>query len=189
MKRIAVAAALGWGSIVWLGWSLADRRIAICGSWTDASDVACRLRATAARDAILTHGLTVALVAGVSMALLAGGWSRRLTAGKERIRQSSDGRPAEQAHLARRKRSLSPTERGAVSATVGTGEALRHSMRRRVIFTAVAGVLAALAVGAGLFRDMPVDPLGGRGHRPPTLTPVNGDPFGAPLVGPAKAAP
>lgn len=69
MRRIAVTAAVGWGWIVWLGWSLADRRIAIC----DYSDDACQLRATAARDAVLTHGLTVLLVGAILAALVAGG--------------------------------------------------------------------------------------------------------------------
>lgn len=73
MRRIAAAAAVGWGWIVWLGWSLADRRIDICGY----GEEGCRLRATAARDAVLTHGLTVLLVGVVVAALLASGMLNR----------------------------------------------------------------------------------------------------------------
>lgn len=74
MKRIATAAAFGWGVIVLLSWSLAQRRIGICGgSGYDASDIACRMRATAARDAVLTHGLTVLLIGAVIFALAQGG--------------------------------------------------------------------------------------------------------------------
>lgn len=69
MRRIAVVAAVGWGWIVWLGWSLADRRIAICGY----GEEGCRIRATAARDAVLTHGLTVLLIGAVIAAVVAGG--------------------------------------------------------------------------------------------------------------------
>lgn len=79
MKRIAAGAASGWGLIVLLSWSLAQRRIGICGaSGYDASDIACRMRATAARDAVLTHGLSVLLVGAVVFVLLQGGWLKGL---------------------------------------------------------------------------------------------------------------
>ncbi|MFM5924579.1 MAG: hypothetical protein ACKOPG_10390 [Novosphingobium sp.] len=59
MKRIAALALIGWSGIVWLAWHLADARIAACRYSTGYT---CELRATAARDTILTNGLTVALV-------------------------------------------------------------------------------------------------------------------------------
>lgn len=80
MRRVAIGSAAGWAGIVWLSWSLADRRIAICGGWMEASDVACRIRATAARDAILINGLTVGLVAGLAIAIFAGICGRGLKA-------------------------------------------------------------------------------------------------------------
>lgn len=79
MKRIATGAAFGWAVIVLLAWSLAYRRIGICGQYGDASDIACRMRATAARDAVLTHGLTVLLIGAVIVTLARGGWLKGLS--------------------------------------------------------------------------------------------------------------
>ncbi|MFM6933203.1 MAG: hypothetical protein ACKOUT_13290 [Novosphingobium sp.] len=75
MRRIAGAALAGWLAIVGLAWVLADRRIAICppiNAYSNAADVACVVRGTAARDGVLTHGLTVALVMVVVGLLWAG---------------------------------------------------------------------------------------------------------------------
>lgn len=60
MKRIITLGLIGWTAIVALAWWLADRRIGACRY---DSGGACELRATAARDIVLTGGLTVALVA------------------------------------------------------------------------------------------------------------------------------
>lgn len=89
MRRIAIAAAVGWGWIVWLGWSLADRRIAICGY----GEEACRLRATAARDAVLTHGLTVLLIGVVVVAMVAGGALNRFRRQGGTAPGANDARP------------------------------------------------------------------------------------------------
>jgi len=62
MKRIVAGGLLGWAGIVALGWWLAQQRIELCPGWPDYADKACVIRATAARDAVLTGGLTVALV-------------------------------------------------------------------------------------------------------------------------------
>ena len=66
-----------WGGIVGLSWWLAAARIAICqraGTYT--AEANCMVRATAARDNVLTIGLTVALVVAVVTALV---WIRRTT--------------------------------------------------------------------------------------------------------------
>ena len=68
MKWIAFGALAGWAGIVRLAWVLADRRIAVCHYDTEG---ACALRATAARDAVLTSGLIVALLVVVALAV---GW-------------------------------------------------------------------------------------------------------------------
>lgn len=62
MKRILGFGLAGWAAIVGLAWWLADRRIALCGY----DESGCKLRATAARDTVLTSGLTVALVVAVA---------------------------------------------------------------------------------------------------------------------------
>jgi hypothetical protein len=69
MKWIGGIALTGWGAIVWLAWWLADQRLQRCGgyAWTGEP---CHMRAAAARDAVLTHGLTVALVALLLLVLL-----------------------------------------------------------------------------------------------------------------------
>lgn len=74
MKRIASLALIGWAGIAWLAWHLADQRIRICGSY----DPACTIKATAARDATLTNGLTVGLAICVGFALLAAATFSRL---------------------------------------------------------------------------------------------------------------
>lgn len=66
MKWIVLATFAGWAAIVRLAWVLADRRIGQCYEL----DTDCELRATAARDAVLTGGLTVALVAGFALAVV-----------------------------------------------------------------------------------------------------------------------
>ena len=58
MKWIALGTLTGWAGIVWLAWALADSRVAICYF----GDERCKITATAARDAVLIGGLTVALV-------------------------------------------------------------------------------------------------------------------------------
>ncbi|MFM5954208.1 MAG: hypothetical protein ACKOPE_07895 [Novosphingobium sp.] len=68
MKRIVIGSLIGWSGIVGLGWWLADRRVHLCGNY----DPACVIKATAARDAALTNGLTVALVMCVGFAVLTG---------------------------------------------------------------------------------------------------------------------
>ena len=67
MKRIALVGFTGWAGIVWLAWHLAEARIDACRyseGWT------CALRATAARDTTLTNGLTVALLALLTLMLV-----------------------------------------------------------------------------------------------------------------------
>jgi hypothetical protein len=74
MKRIAAAGLAGWTLIVALAWWLADQRIGVC----DYSDGRCELRAVAARDTVLVHGLTVALVALLALAFVIWVRNRRM---------------------------------------------------------------------------------------------------------------
>lgn len=65
MKWIVIAGLTGWGGIVWLSWLQADRLLRwACASYTPG----CRERLAAQRDAVLTNGLTVALVALLGVA-------------------------------------------------------------------------------------------------------------------------
>lgn len=80
MKWIVTAGLIGWTGIVWLAWQQAQDRIAYCSFDQD-----CRLRASAVRDAVLTHGLTVALawlIGAASLALWRSARSRRLNAAR-----------------------------------------------------------------------------------------------------------
>ena len=65
MKRIVGRALAGWAAIVALAWWLANKRILIC-EW----ERACMVRTVASRDAVLTGGLTVALVGLIVVAFL-----------------------------------------------------------------------------------------------------------------------
>ena len=67
MNRIAIGALAGWSAIVGLAWWLADRRIDVCLY----SDERCKPALLAARDNVLIHGLTVALVGIVGLTLWA----------------------------------------------------------------------------------------------------------------------
>ena len=67
MKRIALVGFTGWAGIVDLAWNLANDRIDACSYGSNG----CELRAIAARDAVLTNGLTVALVALLVLMLVA----------------------------------------------------------------------------------------------------------------------
>lgn len=69
MRRTAIVGLTGWSAIVALSWWLADRRILLCHYEESAG---CAVRATATRDAVLTNGLTVALVAFAGFALMGG---------------------------------------------------------------------------------------------------------------------
>lgn len=69
MKWIIGGAVTGWAGIVWLAWTLADKRIALCEY-----EMPCIVRATAARDATLIWGLGIGLAAAVAFALAA--WLR-----------------------------------------------------------------------------------------------------------------
>lgn len=66
MKWIITAGLAGWAGIVALAWNMADHRIARC--YYLEND--CIIRAAANRDAVLTGGLTVALVAMLGVAVL-----------------------------------------------------------------------------------------------------------------------
>ena len=67
MKRIATAALAGWSAIVGLAWWLADRRL---GSWCHYDVDRCKPALLAARDNVLIHGLTVALVGAIVLAVV-----------------------------------------------------------------------------------------------------------------------
>jgi len=67
VRRIVTLGLTGWAGIVGLSWWLADRRVALCGY----DETACKVRATAARDTVLTSGLTVAL----ALILIVAAWS------------------------------------------------------------------------------------------------------------------
>jgi hypothetical protein len=84
MKWIISGALAGWAAIVRLAWVLADRRIHIC--FRADTETACTLRATAARDAVLTGGLTIALLGLIATAAVLR-WRRlKLRAPDEAIR-------------------------------------------------------------------------------------------------------
>lgn len=67
MRRIVTLGLIGWAGIVGLSWWLADRRVALCGY----DETACKVRATAARDTVLTSGLTAAL----ALILIVAAWT------------------------------------------------------------------------------------------------------------------
>lgn len=69
MKRIVAGASVGWAGVVGLTWWLAHLRIEICSAASSSAEANCAVRATAARDDVLTSGLTVALVAAILAAL------------------------------------------------------------------------------------------------------------------------
>lgn len=62
VKRIVAGASIGWAGVVGLSWWLAHLRIDICGKASSSSATNCAVRATSARDDVLTSGLTVVLV-------------------------------------------------------------------------------------------------------------------------------
>lgn len=66
-KRIIAGALAGWVGIVATGWVMADDRIQLCShDWSGRiDDPACLIRTTAARDYVLTSGLTIALIGAV----------------------------------------------------------------------------------------------------------------------------
>lgn len=66
------ARLLGWSAIVGLGWKLANDRL---GAMCHYRAEYCDPKLVAQRDAVLTNGLTVALVALIALALA--GWLRR----------------------------------------------------------------------------------------------------------------
>ena len=68
MKWIVLAGFTGWAAIVALAWWLADRRL---GSMCQRLEQYCNPALVAQRDAILTGGLTVALVAALAVAVIA----------------------------------------------------------------------------------------------------------------------
>ena len=59
MKRIALVGFTGWAGIVWLAYRLADARL---GGLCHSMPQYCDPKLVAQRDAVLTNGLTVALV-------------------------------------------------------------------------------------------------------------------------------
>lgn len=72
MKWIVSLGLTGWAGIVALAWRLADDRLgALCHYRAEHCDA----RLVAQRDAVLTNGLTVALVALLGLALA--GWLRK----------------------------------------------------------------------------------------------------------------
>ena len=64
VKRIVAGGFIGWAGIVALAWWLAHWRIEMCRFESN-----CVIRTTAARDHILTSGLTVALIGAVLAAV------------------------------------------------------------------------------------------------------------------------
>lgn len=89
-KTIIFALALAaWGFIVRLSYQMAQARIKLCYGADD-----CDIRAAAARDYVLTVGLTVALVASIIAALL---WTRTLPSLPSQWRRPS--KPAEPTRL------------------------------------------------------------------------------------------
>lgn len=72
MKWIVTLGLLGWAGIVALGWKLADERL---GSLCHFMPQRCDPKLVAQRDAVLTNGLTVALVALLALALAV--WVRK----------------------------------------------------------------------------------------------------------------
>lgn len=66
VKRILAGACVGWAAIVGLAWWLAHMRIELCHKASYSAEANCAVRATAARDHVLTSGLTVALVGAVA---------------------------------------------------------------------------------------------------------------------------
>lgn len=76
MKWIVIAGLAGWAGIVWLAWTLANERIGLGCAYTH-----CDPKLIAQRDAVLTNGLTVALVALIAVAVLALVRSERLKRG------------------------------------------------------------------------------------------------------------
>ena len=67
MKRIALVGFTGWAGIVWLAWTLADARL---GPLCRYRQLECNARLVAQRDAVLTNGLTVALVGLLALMLV-----------------------------------------------------------------------------------------------------------------------
>ena len=67
MKRIALVGFTGWAGIVWLGWHLADARLGGLCHWMEQY---CKPALVAQRDAVLTNGLTVALVGLLALMLV-----------------------------------------------------------------------------------------------------------------------
>ncbi len=67
MKWIALGTAIGWTGIVWLAYRLADART---GPLCHFDANYCDAKLLAARDAVLTGGLTVALAATALSAVL-----------------------------------------------------------------------------------------------------------------------
>lgn len=65
IKRIIAGGLVGWAGIVALAWWLAQMRIEICDKASATAEASCAVRATAARDHVLTSGLTVALIGAV----------------------------------------------------------------------------------------------------------------------------
>ena len=75
MKWIVIAGLAGWAGIVWLAWTLANDRIGPGCAHTHCEKLFTQ------RDAVLTNGLTVALVALIAVAVLALVRSERLKRG------------------------------------------------------------------------------------------------------------
>ncbi len=72
MKRIAIAASVGWAAILGLAWYLANARIRLC----EYGATNCIVRTTAARDSTLVYGLSIGLIVGVMTAILVMAGSR-----------------------------------------------------------------------------------------------------------------
>lgn len=155
MKRIICSGFAGWASIVALTWWLADRRIALCGY----GEAGCRVRAAAARDAVLTNGLTIGLAAVLAVATMA-----------VLVRSRGGGvveRPlGEPKHLAR------PAKAAAV-------RALRNPPARAILGIGIAAAMFGLGwlFAGGAKHGTLAAPFNEIETPAVKITPVEGDPF------------
>lgn len=88
MKWIVALGLAGWAGVVALGWKLADERLgALCHYRAEHCDP----KLIAQRDAVLTNGLTVALVAAIAFALAV--WLRRERLKAPTLREANQAGP------------------------------------------------------------------------------------------------
>lgn len=94
MKRIVLMALTGWAAIVWLAYTLADRRVGWCSAYRD-----CIERAQITRDNVLVWGAIIALLGLIVAAVIewratrGQGPSSANPAGKSRLLRAEPGAP------------------------------------------------------------------------------------------------